>query len=56
MMFRILFNRIRYETVNMDHIKKHYYRGHDSINPTRIVPQGLILDFKGPRGRERLSG
>jgi glutathionyl-hydroquinone reductase len=44
------------ETVNMDHIKKHYYRGHESINPTRIVPKGPILDFNGPRGRERLSG
>jgi glutathionyl-hydroquinone reductase len=44
------------ETVNMDHIKMHYYRGHESINPTPIVPKGLILDFKGPHGRERLSG
>ena len=44
------------ETVNTDHIKKHHYRGHESINPTRIVPKGPILDFNGPRGRERLSG
>jgi putative glutathione S-transferase len=40
----------------MDHIKKHYYRSHESINPTRIVPEGLILDFTGPHGRTRLSG
>jgi glutathionyl-hydroquinone reductase len=44
------------ETVNMDHIKKHYYRSHESINPTRIVPKGPILDFAEPHGRERLSG
>lgn len=44
------------ETVNMDHIKRHYYRSHESINPTRIVPSGPTLDFTGPHGREGLSG
>lgn len=44
------------ETVNMEHIKRHYYRSHGSVNPTRIVPKGPILDFAGPHGRERLSG
>jgi len=44
------------ETVNMEHIKRHYYRSHGSVNPTRIVPKGPILDFSGPHGRERLSG
>jgi putative glutathione S-transferase len=44
------------DTVNMDHIKKHYYRSHESIDPTRIVPKGPILDFTEPHGRERLSG
>ena len=43
-------------TVNMDHIKRHYYRSHESVNPTRIVPVGPILDFSEPHGRERLSG
>jgi glutathionyl-hydroquinone reductase len=43
------------ETVNMDHIKKHYYRSHESINPTRIVPKGPILDFTEPHGRELMS-
>jgi len=43
------------ETVNMYHIKKHYYRSHNSINPTRIVPKGPILDFTEPHDRERLS-
>jgi glutathionyl-hydroquinone reductase len=44
------------ETVNMEHIKKHYYRSHESINPPRIVPKGPILDFTGPHDRWRLSG
>ena len=44
------------ETVDMDHIKKHYYRSHESINPTRIVPRGPVLDFAEPHDRERLSG
>lgn len=44
------------ETVNMDHIKRHYFRSHNNINPTRIVPKGPILDFTEPHGRERLSG
>jgi glutathionyl-hydroquinone reductase len=43
------------ETVNMDHIKKHYYRSHESINPTRIVPKGPVLNLDEPHGRERLA-
>ncbi len=30
------------ETVSMEHIKKHYFRSHASINPHGIVPAGLI--------------
>jgi glutathionyl-hydroquinone reductase len=33
------------ETVSFDHIKQHYYRSHPSINPTRIVPLGPIVDW-----------
>lgn len=40
----------------MEHIKKHYYASHESVNPTRIVPKGPILDFDEPHDRERLSG
>jgi putative glutathione S-transferase len=36
-------------TVSFDHIKEHYYRSHPSINPTRIVPLGPIVDW-GLRG------
>ncbi|MDV6319518.1 glutathione S-transferase family protein [Chromohalobacter sp. HP20-39] len=44
------------ETVNFDHIKRHYYYSHDTINPTRIVPQGPLLDLERPHDRERLPG
>lgn len=43
------------ETVNLTHIKWHYYHTHDDINPTRIVPLGPTLDFSTPHGRERLD-
>ena len=42
------------ETVNFDHIKRHYYMTHDQINPTRIVPIGPRLDLTRPHGREKL--
>jgi putative glutathione S-transferase len=42
------------QTVNFDHIKRHYYMTHDEINPTRIVPIGPQLDLGAPHGRERL--
>ena len=42
------------ETVNFDHIKRHYYFTHDDINPTRIVPIGPALDLAAPHGRESL--
>ncbi len=42
-------------TVNMTHIKQHYYGSHGSINPTGIVPIGPVIDFEAPHGRERLA-
>ncbi len=42
------------ETVNMHHIKAHYYRSHTTINPTGIVPVGPALDLEAPHGRDRL--
>jgi glutathionyl-hydroquinone reductase len=44
------------ETVNLDHIKRHYYVTHTEINPTQIVPLGPVLDWEKPHGHERLSG
>jgi putative glutathione S-transferase len=43
------------ETVDMDHIKRHYYRTHPQINPSGIVPAGPLLDFDAPHGREELA-
>jgi putative glutathione S-transferase len=40
------------ETVNMAHIKQHYYASHKTINPTGIVPMGPDLDFDRPHGRD----
>jgi glutathionyl-hydroquinone reductase len=42
------------DTVNMDHIKRHYYITHDEINPTGIVPLGPDLDLRSPHDREHL--
>ena len=39
------------ETVNLDHIKRHYYWSHTSINPPRVVPAGPTIDFLEPHGR-----
>jgi len=41
------------DTVNMVHIQQHYYYSHESINPTRIVPKGPLLDFNQPHNRDR---
>jgi len=43
-------------TVDLDHIKQHYYRSHETINPTRIVPKGPRFDFTRPHDRARLPG
>jgi glutathionyl-hydroquinone reductase len=42
------------DTVNFDHIKRHYYMTHEEINPSRIVPLGPELDLTLPHGRDRL--
>lgn len=42
------------DTVNFDHIKRHYYMTHTEINPTRIVPIGPLIDLTRPHGREKL--
>ncbi|MDP4024537.1 glutathione S-transferase family protein [Methylobacterium sp. NEAU 140] len=38
-------------TVNLAHIKRHYYGSHATINPTGIVPIGPDLDFAAPNDR-----
>jgi putative glutathione S-transferase len=44
------------ETVSLDHIKRHYFMSHPTINPTRIVPKGPALDFTTAHRRGMLSG
>ena len=43
------------ETVNFDHIKRHYYITHTKINPTGIAPIGPLLDLTKPHGREKIG-
>jgi putative glutathione S-transferase len=42
-------------TVDMDHIKRHYYRTHRTLNPSGIVPLGPALAFDEPHRREALG-
>jgi putative glutathione S-transferase len=42
-------------TVNLHHIKHHYYGSHASVNPSGIVPKGPAIDFERPHGREGLK-
>ncbi|WP_405741125.1 glutathione S-transferase C-terminal domain-containing protein [Streptomyces sp. NBC_00028] len=45
------------DTVDFDHIKRHYYQVHTGINPTRIVPLGPDLSqWLTPHHREELVG
>ena len=43
------------DTVDIDYIKSHYYGSHESINPTRIVPIGPLLDFDQPHDRDHFN-
>jgi len=43
------------ETVNIAHIKQHYYASHDTINPTRVVPAGPDIDYTSPHNRDQLN-
>jgi putative glutathione S-transferase len=42
-------------TVNIHHIKAHYYGSHRSINPTGIVPVGPELFYDAPHNRDRFA-
>jgi putative glutathione S-transferase len=43
------------ETVNMDHIKRHYYGSMRTLNPSGVVPLGPALDFEAKHDRARLG-
>ena len=42
-------------TVNMTHIKNHYYASHETINPSRVIPMGPALDYSAPHNRAELG-
>ena len=42
-------------TVDLAQIKRHYYASHLTVNPTRIVPKGPLIDFAAPHDRARLG-
>lgn len=42
-------------TVNLEHIKKHYYASHETVNPTRIVPIGPDIDYSAAHERDKLG-
>ncbi|WP_337262687.1 MULTISPECIES: glutathione S-transferase family protein [unclassified Serratia (in: enterobacteria)] len=44
------------ETVNMAHIRHHYYRSHATINPHGIISLGPTQDLNAPHGRDRHFG
>jgi putative glutathione S-transferase len=53
---RDLFQRPAFgETVNFDHIKRHYYMTHPQLNPSLIVPKGPSVDWSIPHDRDRLG-
>ncbi|MCI2399743.1 glutathione S-transferase family protein [Aliiroseovarius subalbicans] len=39
------------ETVNFDHIVRHYHFSHETINPHRIIPINPVLNWTAPHGR-----
>ncbi|MEM9321097.1 MAG: glutathione S-transferase family protein [Pseudomonadota bacterium] len=41
------------QTVNLNHIVRHYHYSHDSINPHRIIPVNPMLDYSEPHGRDQ---
>jgi glutathionyl-hydroquinone reductase len=43
------------ETVNFEHIKRHYYGSHRNVNPSGIVPIGPLIDLSLPHDRGRLG-
>lgn len=40
------------DTVNLDHIVRHYHYSHNSINPFRIIPINPVIDYDEPHGRD----
>ena len=43
------------ETVNMEHIKNHYYGSHETVNPSRVVPMGPVVAYTALHDRAKLG-
>ena len=43
------------ETVDFEYNKEHYYKSHETVNPTAIIPIGPEIDFTSPHNREQLG-
>ena len=41
-------------TIDMEHMKHHYYASHKTLNPNGIVPVGPSVDHALPHDREKL--
>ncbi|MCF6434485.1 glutathione S-transferase family protein [Pseudoalteromonas sp. MMG022] len=41
------------QTVNFNHIKRHYYYSHIMINPNQVVPKGPDIDYTTPHNRAK---
>ncbi len=44
------------DTVNIPHIRHHYYRSHGTINPHGIISIGPENNLSAPHGRDRFNG
>lgn len=44
------------QSTNFDHIKRHYYTSHPSVNPTGLIPAGPLVNWLAPHDRQRLPG
>lgn len=42
-------------TINMHHIKNHYYGSHTTINPSGVVPLGPVLNYNASHSRDKLQ-
>jgi putative glutathione S-transferase len=43
------------ETVDFDHIKRHYFLSHRHLNPSGLVPKGPLLEFSALHNRGRFA-
>jgi len=41
--------------VTMEHIKNHYDTSHETVNPSRVVPMGPVIDYSAPHDRAELG-